>query len=996
MQHFAACSIARQVPGRLRIAIPGLRGNVNMAQLLVAQMALVPETTEVRADPRTGRLLILYRSFADEDVTVKIVMMIDRIAEASREKPLGLSSIDSGLTIWRRARDKPTHTTTTISTDEVIQVYNPGSASHGLSSQDALLKLQDYGKNRLPQPIAPPWWKTAVEQLKDYMTLTLFGVAGVSLSLGRIFDALSMLSVIAINCAVAVAQERRANREANALRALGSQASTVIRDGVSQVIPSEDLVSGDIVLLEAGDRIPADGILLHARSFEVDESALTGESVPVPKEACGADEFSKTPLAKNTVYLGTCVNRGRARLLVVRTASRTQMGQLAEQLSVHEVLITPLQKRVRAFGKILVATIFTTVFFVTVIGLLRGFPSSTMILTGLTLAASAVPEGLPLLITVAFTVGVRRMGRQKALVRHMSALETLGRATVICSDKTGTLTKNEMTVRMVTNGESIWKVTGDGFSLQGTVEKQTKGATHEELMTIARYGALCNDANIDFDSGAAAGDPTESALLVFAQKAGQHVGELRKNIKRTHESPFESEKRRMSVICKADVGRVLIVKGAAEEVLARCDSRLGPDGVAMLTESYREHLFKYAEDMAKSALRVICLAYRVIPSDSSLELGEDLPTVPHELEQHLIFAGLIGMMDPPRQQVKESVESCKKAGIKVVMITGDHPATAIAIGKEIGLVATDKPYEVMTGDRLDALSQEELEAVVDHISIYARVSPRHKLAIVKALRSRGHVVAMTGDGVNDAPAVRHADVGIAMGQSGTDVTKEASALTIEDDNFVTIVRAVEEGRGIFSNIRRALGYLLSGNLGEVLFVAASVLLGIELPIAPIQILLVNLVTDALPTLAILTSDRRTKKLEEAPRVEQDLTEPTFIRRLLGRAVRIGGSAFLVFWLGIKMFGDVSVARTMATLTLILGQLLQIEFWHQDGEKRRAVKSSNRMLRATFWGTSLLLVSAVYIPFLGSIFQVVPLPPLAMLGAVAAAVVAYKVPEFAHA
>lgn len=987
-------TVARQWPGRLRFCVPGLRGNPALERFLVAKLAAQRGVTAVRTDVRTGRALVLYDVFdgpqgdRSEDlrshIDAAVGLFMRRKMTGGQHSP---SSVPEAATDFSTAAtDSSKAPAVSISTQRGAE-----SATAGLSREEAARRLLFYGQNRLPEPRTPSSWKTAANQIRDPMSLTLLGVAGISLVLLRFVDALTITAVLAANAVVAVIQEQRISRESLALKALASDAATVVRDGLAHVVPATDLVPGDLVVVEAGDRIPADGIVVYARHFEVDESTFSGETIPVVK--CAAAQGTATKDRNDSVVrLGTGVIRGKARILVTATGRHTGMGEIASDLSVDDPLLTPLQVKVRRLGSILVTGIVLVVGVVVAVGLLRGLPAANTILTGMTLAASTIPEGLPVLITIALTAGVRRMARTSALVRKLSSLETLGRVTVICADKTGTLTKNEMTVRLAFTGSGQWRVTGEGYSSQGEVRPVTgDGAAFSEVLELARLSVLCNDADIvvqsrslrtsvktpaDLDAGSwtIRGDPTEAALLTFAVKTGIDVRALNHRTRRTHEAPFESERKRMSVVCVSEGQYELISKGAVEEIIRRSSFVVGATGQEPLTDANRAAVLERADAMARGALRVIAFARRTLTAqERSAIAGSEADALPEEWETGLTFVGLCAMMDPPRAQVKESIELCREAGIRVIMITGDHPATALAVAKEIGLVRDAVSHCLLTGLEIERMTETELYSAVARVAIFARVSPHHKLAIVKALKQRGQVVAMTGDGVNDAPAVKQADVGIAMGIAGTDVTKEASAMTITDDNFVTIVNGVEEGREVLGNIRRALGYLLSGNLGELLYAALAILLGMPLPFQPIQILLVNLFTDAAPTIALAALRRPVDPRGVRLLPERDLTDPAYLRQIVSRAVAIGLSTLAVFRAGLALFANKELAQTMAMVTLASAELIQMESWHQDAAAKSALLPSNRLLRLTFVGSLLLLLATVYLKPLQGIFQTVSMP-----------------------
>ncbi|MCY0875862.1 MAG: HAD-IC family P-type ATPase [Firmicutes bacterium] len=974
----ATCSVVHALPGRLRLEAPGLRGNHELAQALQVSVLRRWPSCKATADTRSGRILV---TWTDDDIHVRT---------------------DEGHTddeLIRLVNDVLAKRVTPVADSAPLP-----DLTHGLTQVEATERLRTYGANRLPDVSRTPWWKLALQQFRDPMTIAFCGVAGVSFLTRRLYDGLAMVAVIALNAAVSVGQETRLQREASGLSSLQTPVALVVRDGVEQTLPATQVVPGDVLILSAGDRVPADGVVTLSSHFEVDESCLTGESVPVSKrppkggaEAWAAPGEQKAD-ANHSVYLGTLVTRGRARILVKSTGARTEMGRIADSLVAPEVSLTPLQLRLRTLGRWIVAGIVLTVGTVVAVGLLRGFPAGSMWMTGLTLAASAIPEGLPVLITIGLTAGVRRVAKRKAMIRRLSALETLGRTTVICSDKTGTLTMNEMTVRQVYVSGRSFAVTGEGYEIVGDIVPCDGGSHGQiDLETLARQVVLCSDATLHKDDGhiqeaKVSGDPTEAALLAFAHKAGIDPERERSRFRRVRETPFSSELRRMSVVCVEETDAappILITKGAVEEVLDRCTHMLVEGHVVALSPERRQATADEAARLAGQALRVLAVAYRVIEREQGEDSGDRHSEVPPSMEAQLVFTGLVAMMDPPRPQVKESLARCQEGGIRVVMITGDHPDTAMAIARQIGLVSSDaRDAQVMlTGEQLDTMSSQELKQHSDSIVLYARVSPHHKLAIVRALQATGNVVAMTGDGVNDAPAIKRADVGIAMGKSGTEVAKEASALTIADDNFVTIIEAVKEGRGVLGNIRRAVGYLLSGNIGEVLFAAFAVILGLPLPLVPVQILLVNLLTDAAPTLALLTQEPPSPQTEDELLPLHDLTDGPYLRRILGRGVVIALAALGVYSVGLRLFVNPAIARTMAMVSLILSELFQMKIWYRDGERgEQRTVTHNRALHMTALISSCSLFLTMYVPPLARITHTTALSPAALLIAIAGALV----------
>jgi Ca2+-transporting ATPase len=781
--------------------------------------------------------------------------------------------------------------------------------------------------------------------------------------------------IVITNAALGFAQENRAERSLDALRRLSAPAARVARDGREVRVPAEEVVPGDILLLEAGDRVAADARLVEAASLAVEESALTGESRPVAKSVEALQGADLTAADRvNMLHLGTHVVRGRGRAVVTATGMATEVGRIAGLMLEAAEGLTPLQRRLDALGRWLVIGCLAISLLVVTVGVLQGEPPYRMFLAGVSLAVAAIPEGLPAIVTIALALGVQRMIARNAVVRRLPAVETLGCATVVCADKTGTLTQNLMAVQVVWAGGRRYRVEPDGVAAEG-------GPGGPEALRLLHgcieVGALCNNAAADRNAPGA--DPTEVALCDLAVSAGLSPQTLGERQPRLAEVPFESERRRMSVVVDGPSGPRVLVKGALEEVLARSDWVAGAVGREPCDARRAARLRAEAEAMAGAALRVLALAERPAPSGWRA-------APPEALEAGLTVCGLVGMWDPPRPEVPAAVRRCHQAGIRAVMITGDHASTAAAIAGRIGLLPPGG--RVVTGTELAAMPERLLREVVGRTPVYARVSPAQKLQIVRALRARGEVVAMTGDGVNDAPAVKEADIGIAMGRGGTDVTREASALVLMDDNFATIVGAIEEGRAIYDNIRKFIRYLLACNTGEVLVMLAGALLGLPLPLLPLQLLLVNLVTDGLPAMALGLDPPAPDLMRRPPR---DPREGVFAaglgKRIALRGLLIGGFSLGVFAGLLAAGAPVAQARTAATCTLVLSQLLHA--FDARTERRSLLEvgfGGNRALQLATLSSLLILLGAVYVPWIRHLVGLQPLGPgawLAVIGAAAA-------------
>ncbi|RRJ66555.1 calcium-translocating P-type ATPase, SERCA-type [Paenibacillus oralis] len=860
----------------------------------------------------------------------------------------------------------------------------------GLSDEEAQRRREESGWNELEEGKRISPILLFLNQFKDFMMLVLMGATLISGFLGEYLDAVTIIAIIVLNGVLGFIQEFRAERSLRALKQLSAPHANVLREGTVKHVPARELVPGDIVALESGDRIPADIRWLSTNSLDVEESALTGESHPVGKHA-GVLKESEVPLGdqKNIGFMGTMITRGTGRGIVIRTGMDTEMGKIADLIQNTEAQETPLQRRLEQLGKILIYMALGLTVLVVLLGILQGQPASGMFFAGVSLAVAAIPEGLPAIVTIALALGVQRMIKRKAIVRKLPSVETLGCASVICSDKTGTLTQNKMTVtRLWLEGRSL-EVTGEGYEPVGNIlegDSPVDLRKDQSLRRLLQISALCSNAVIYEDDPeqrgrrktkdeAAVGpvwklkgDPTEGALVTLASKMGLSPASLSGMYTREREFPFDSKRKAMSVIVSHQGGKMALVKGAPDMLLERCSYILWEGKVVPFTGTFRQRVQAANEKMARGALRVLGMAYRELRSHEGAD-GED------GVESQLIFVGLAGMIDPPRREARDAINVCRKAGIKTVMITGDHGLTAEAIASELGILP--RGGSAMSGQQLEGLSDEELERQVENIYVYSRVSPEHKLRIVKALQRRGHVVAMTGDGVNDAPAIKAADIGIAMGMTGTDVSKEASSLILSDDNFTSIVAAIEEGRNIYENIRKFIRYLLASNVGEILTMFFAMLAGLPLPLLPIQILWVNLVTDGLPAMALGVDQPEKDLMEHKPR---GANENIFARRLgwkiISRGVLIGVCTLGAFWLTLQYApddpGQLIKAQSVAFATLVMAQLIHVFDCRSSRSIFHRNILQNKLLVLAVLSSVILMLGVMYIEPLQPIFKTVPL------------------------
>ncbi len=836
----------------------------------------------------------------------------------------------------------------------------------GLKTTEAQQRLKEYGENVISEQKNSKPLLIFVNQFRDIMVMILLISTVISFLLGDIFDSLTIVAIVLLNSVLGFIQEFRTEKTLEKLKALSSPNATVIRDGKSVRIPTNLLVVDDIVLLRVGDKIPADCVVLQSFDLFCDESILTGESVPAHKEN-GDYNHKDNSIGQNCVlYSGCAITKGKCVAKVIATGKQTQIGNISTMIEKIDNEKTPLQIRLGELGKMLAVICILVCFAVFAAGVLRGEPIFEMLMTGISIAIAAIPEGLPATVTIALALAVNRMLKQKALVNKLHSVETLGCASVICTDKTGTLTMNKMTVKNIWCAGKEYTVSGEGYSISGKILHNSKpidAVSSQDLTELLKCALVCTSSRIDDQNGdefKVSGDPTEIAMLIAAAKGGLTAENLNGLYQKSDEIPFDSKRKRMTVIIKSASGTdISYTKGAGDVILNDCNYYLENSKIHKITKEYRNKITKVMKNYAENGLRVLLMA-------------QNMPKSKQESEKNMIFLGLIAMLDPPRTNVKSAIVQCKRAHIKTVMITGDHPETAKAIANKIGLCG--KNGKVITGSELDNMSDNTLANLIGNIDIFARVAPAHKLRIVKAFKYKGEVVTMTGDGINDAPAVKEADVGVAMGINGTDVTKEAADVVLLDDNFATLVTAVREGRGIYANIRKFVRYLLSCNIGEVFTMFIGILMGMPVVLLPVQLLLVNLLTDGLPAIALSLEPCDKNVMNKPPRTKNEsFFADSLASKIAFRGIFIGLCTLGCFSLALSNSATLPQARTCALLTLVISQLIHVfECKNEHGGIFSVNYFNNPKLILAVLASLMMILAAVFIPQLRLVFGIAKL------------------------
>ncbi len=935
--------IIHHLPGRIRINMPGLKDNRITAVILSNTLLQLPGVLTARVNTKTTTALIIYNpdKISPGSILANIIAYKDSIdvnCAATCEKLIDQQQ----MVPWPQ-----------VDAAKVVDLLKTDPL-RGLSNAEAAIRLTIAGENRLFAPEPPDFLTRIFAQMKDFLVQTLLGSSLICALMGEAVDAIAIMLIIIINSVLGAAQEGKAEQALNALKDMAAPSAKVIRDGGVKLLEASQLVPGDIVVLEPGDGVPADIRLIDAINIKVEESALTGESHPVAKSAGAMSDCVTLIDCDNILFMGTDVVKGRAKGVVIATGLQTELGKISSMLNEHQVEQTPLQHNMYKVGQsVLKASIAASVA-VAILGILRGGSPGQMFLTAVSLAVAAIPEGLPAIVTIAMASGVHKMAQKNAIVKKISSVETIGGTTIICTDKTGTLTKNEQTIKMVyCAADESWHASGSGYNPEdGCFSAADKNLRGDNLRFTLLGASLCCNAKLEprYESGVKTwdikGEPLEAAILSAARKAGIS-DEILGQFHRIYEEPFDSVQRRMHVVCRHENNELLMfVKGASDTVLPRCNSYRSGKNNFPLTEGVIAKIYHSVDTMTSKAMRVLAIACKTVPKGEVNGYTDDT---------ELTLLGLVGMIDPPRPEVPAAIRKCLATGIGIKMITGDHPNTAMAIARELGMEGIRE--RVITGQQLESMGDAEATEAVLNNSVFARILPEHKLKIVRLLKGRGDTVIMIGDGVNDAPAVKEATVGVAMGLKGTDVTRHAADLILMDDNFSTVVVAIEQGRGIYRNIKKSVRYLLATNAGEVGLTFLSVASGLPLPLLPIQLLWLNLLGDGLPAVALGVDSIQTG-LSRQTAQGSDFFDRDYKAKIIRRGITMSISGFGTYWLGLTLFG-LPVARTMTLTSITLGQFLHALEIRR--EKESPGKGQNSFLNISLLVSAALLMTTIYWP-----------------------------------
>ncbi len=967
------------IPGRLRVSIPGLMNNQDIANMIAHRLAQFTGIRLSYANPITGQVLVYF-----DPPRTDLGYLLSWFSHAGH-KGVGMSSpifppAERKVSTKHHMNNKDSRKIGPPIHDNCIPwhtqdayralVLLDSSAETGLSQRKARDRLAVFGPNELLERPPLSFWQIALGTLRGFMTKLLLVAGGVSLLVGESTDAFVIVAIVFLQAIVEGVQGCRAQRSLSSLKELTIPQVTVFREGRLFRVSGKELVPGDILHLDSGDVVPADALIIEATNLTTNEACLTGESIPVVKDGLRrGDSHILVADQTNMLFSGTSITGGRVSAVVVATGMQTQMGQIACLLNDVYSGQTNLQRQLEDLGKKVTFLVVVSVGTIALISLLRGHSIWQVLRNGISLAVGAVPEGLPAVLTVALTAGMHRMVKRNAVVRDISAVESLGSTTVICTDKTGTLTKNEMTAKELYIAPNFYELTGDGYRPRGEILPRGDAVLEETLPLVIKTleaGVLCNNAELKLTSGGkweVVGDPTEGALLTAAGKVGLCWQSLRGAYCRRREIAFAASHRRMTVVCQEpDGGYGVYVKGAPDTVIDYCTTVIGNSRPRALDLKIRRRILAVNDSMSKKGLRVLSIAYKKLPDGSDL-MAEDI-------ESDLTFCGLIGMADPLRPGVEEAIVKCHRAGIKVVMITGDHQRTAEAIAEKLGIL--NRGISI-NGRELQQLSDGELSDQVGNITVFSRTSPEQKLRIVRALKGRGQIVAMTGDGINDAPAIKEADIGIAMGLSGTDVTRGAANITLSDDNFVTIVNGIEEGRTVGVNLSKSVGYILSGSLGQLMAVFCSTVLGLPAPMLPSQILWVNLVTESLPAMAFTADPPEVDHMNRPPLKIEDRFLPDQGRALIRKGMLSGLTGFGLYAAGLTWGGwSLQKARTMAFSQLVVNRVFDLLNGRKGKHRNTAAGGGNQLLLPAAALSVFALATTMYLPFMRPLFSTVPI------------------------
>ncbi len=964
------------IPGRLRIGVPGLLNSQDFANTLAHSLARFPGVKWNRANPITGQVLINFDP-ALTDLGLILSWIMCKSAKARKPEnpiPQPLKTVKGfHLKQQRPPIQGPDYVETipwhALDNPEAISLLG-SCAKTGLADSTAKMRLAAFGPNELNKGEKSTFWKVALGSLKGFMVKLLLAAGGVSLLAGEKTDAAVITAIVVAQAIVEAAQNCRAEKSLDNLKELSSPFATVLREGHVTKIPGKGLVPGDILCLDTGDIVPADAKIIESMNLSTNEACLTGESIPVAKDDWKRNTL-RTPIADrgNMLFSGTSIIGGRATAMVVATGMQTELGRIANLLGGMQNKQTNLQKQLDYLGRRITHLVVSSVGTIAAINLFQGRQLLEVLRNSISLAVGAVPEGLPAVLTVALSTGVRRMAKRNAVVRDMEVVETLGSTTVICTDKTGTLTKNEMTVKELYVDRCFYDVTGNGYIPTGEIKRrgyERKEHSSAFIIETLKAAVLCSNAKLKSDTKGkwlVLGDPTEGALLTVAAKAGLWWRDIRDAHYRHKEIPFDSKRRLMTVVCsKAKKDYVVYVKGAPDAVLERCSFIMDEPRLQALNEEKRREILVANDTMAQKALRVLAVAYK------TLRDGIDINKT--DLESDLVFCGLIGMIDTPREGVKEAIQKCRTAGIKVVMVTGDHQKTAEAIAEKLGLLDEGRS---ITGKELEGMTDGEFIKQVDTISIYSRTTPDQKLRIVQALKDCGQIVAMTGDGVNDAPAIREADIGIAMGLTGTDVTRDVAGITLSDDNFVTIVNGIEEGRTLSMNLSKSIRYILSGSISQLLTVFVSAVLGLPTPLLPSQILWINLVTESLPAMSLTADPPEQGCMNRPPLNPNGRFLPDRGKGIMQKGMLFGMTTFCLYAAGLTWGGwSLDKARSMAFSQLVINRMFNLISERRTEDAGSAGK--NPLILPAAVMSVAMLTATMYLPFMRPLFSTTPIEP----------------------